>query len=146
MEVVDMIPTFNSRGVLPLGEHETTMEEIESRFGFTEDRKRQMIGLKEAMKNLEGAGVRQVWIDGSFVTKKPNPGDVDGCWDPVGVDPDLLDPVFLDFTDFGKAMKDKYGVDFYPNVVEAGSGQVFSRFFQSDRNQNPRGILTIKFE
>jgi hypothetical protein len=146
MEVVDMIPAFNSRGVLPPGEYETNMKEIESRLGFNDDRKRRVIRLKEAIDNLQQAGVRQVWIDGSFVTSKANPADIDGCWDPVGVNADLLDPVFLDFSDFGRAMKEKYGIDFYPNVVEAGSGKIFSRFFQYDRNQQPRGILTIKFE
>lgn len=141
-----MIPAFNSWGALPPGEYETNMTEIEARFGFNDYRKRQMVGLKDAITNLKQAGVRQVWIGGSFVSRKPNPGDIDGCWDPVGVDADLLDPVFLDFKDHGIAMKEKYGVDFYPNVVEAGSGQIFSRFFQYDRNNRSRGILTIKFE
>jgi hypothetical protein len=139
-----MIPIFNSRGSLPPGVHETSMAEIEDRLAFNEHRKRMVQGLKQVVKNLGAAGVNRVWVDGSFVTNKPEPGDIDGCWDPAGVDPDLLDPVLLDFEQGRAAMKEKYGVDFFPNVVEASSGKIFYRFFQYDRDRVQRGILLLK--
>jgi len=138
-----MIPSFDAGGSLPPGVHETTMAELEGRLAFNGHRRRLVGGLKQAVENLEAAGARRVWIDGSFVTDKPEPADIDGCWDPAGVDPDLLDPVLLDFKEFRAAMKGKYGVDFFPNVIEGASGKVFYRFFQYDRDQAQRGILLL---
>ena len=138
-----MIPPFNSRGTLPRGVHGTTMVEIESRLGFDDHRRHLVQGLKRAVANLDAAGVRRVWIDGGFVTDQPDPADIDGCWDAAGVNPDLLDPVLLDLDDFRTAMKQKYGVDFFPSVVEGASGKVFYRFFQYGRDLQPRGILLL---
>jgi len=138
-----MIPAFDSRGSLPPGVYETTLAEIEERFGFNDHRKCLNEGLKEAIITLQSAGVRRVWIDGSFVTNKPDPDDVDGGWDPVGADLDVLDPVLLEFARSRGAMKEKYGVDFFPNVVEGESGKLFYRFFQYDRDLHQRGILLL---
>jgi hypothetical protein len=115
------------------------MAEIESRLAFSDHRRRLVEGLKRALENLQAAGVRHVWIDGSLVTNKPKPADIDGCWDPVGVDPDLLD-----FHGYRATMKAKYGVDFFPNVIDGASGKIFFRFFQYDHDQAPRGILLLK--
>jgi hypothetical protein len=139
-----MIPKFNGRGSLPPGVNETTMAEMEDRLAFNEHRKVLVEGLKRVVENLRLAGVRRLWVDGSFVTNKPYPGDIDGCWESAGVDPDLLDPVLLDFEQGRAAMKEKFGVDFFPNVVEGATGKIFYRFFQYDRNQAPRGILLLK--
>ena len=37
-------------------------------------------GLMKALINLAEAGVKKVYIDGSFVTDKDYPKDIDGCW------------------------------------------------------------------
>lgn len=76
------------------------------------------------MRNLQAAGVRRVFIDGSFVTTKANPNDIDGCWEwNEDVDLDLPDPVFLNFSRKRQAMKEKYRVDFFlATWVEVGSG------------------------
>ena len=139
-----MTPGFDPPGFSATGGSETTLAEIDERLGFNHHRRRLVQGLRRAIRNLKAAGVQRVWVDGSFVTSKPKPGDVDGCWDPTGVDPAQLDPVLLDFDNSGAAMKARYGVDFFPNVVEGASGKVFYRFFQYDRNQHRRGILLLK--
>lgn len=75
------------------------------------------------------AGVKIIWIDGSFVTSKENPNDIDGCWEytPL-VNQDKLDSVFLGSR---KEMKNKYGLDFFiANIVEMGSGLPFPKFFK----------------
>ncbi len=43
-------------------------------------------------------------------------------------------------------MKEKYGVEFFPNIVEGDSGQYFYKFFQRNRSIEPKGILLISFE
>ena len=48
-----------------------------------------------------------MYIDGSFVTVKREPGDYDACWDIDGVNAEALDLVFLDFSGRRAAQKGK---------------------------------------
>ena len=85
-------------------------------------------------------------INGSFVTKKLEPGDYDLCWSIDGVAPERLDPVLLDFSPAGRlAMKAKYRGDLFPaEVPESASGKAFLDFFQTDkRNGKPKGIVLL---
>ena len=140
-----MIPQLNAVGELPPGVYETTLDEIETVFANTLKRKILFEGLKRALENLKTAKVYRVFIDGSFVTEKAEPNDVDGCWEwHQDVDLNKLDPVFLNFAYQRQAMKEKYGVDFFiANWVEATSGKTFLDFFQQNRFSEPKGILVI---
>ena len=95
------------------------------------------------MDLLEAAGCRRLWLNGSFVTSKEEPGDFDACWDEYGVDLDGLDPIFFDFADGRAAQKARFGGEFFPNVVETGSGLAFSEFFQNERDTGRKGIVVI---
>ena len=80
-----MIPAFDpTTGALPPGDHRATLEEIGSRFGFTPRRRWLLKGLRAAVAAFWTAGIEEIFIDGSFCTEKPDPGDVDGYW----VEPD----------------------------------------------------------
>jgi hypothetical protein len=99
-------------------------------------------GLKRASKALSAAECRTIYVDGSFVSGKPNPNDYDVCWDPAGVDPAKLDPVFLDFSNKRANQKAKYLGEFFPFSAEAAPGKTFLEFFQTDRFTGARkGIL-----
>jgi hypothetical protein len=51
-----------------------------------EPRRRQLIdGLTEGLSVLAESGCQQVWLNGSFVTSKEEPGDFDCVWDTAGV-------------------------------------------------------------
>jgi hypothetical protein len=104
-----------------------------------------MHGLENAAENLHAAGVQMIWIDGSFVTSKKEPNDVDGCWEYTErVDLARLDAVFL--AESRTPMKMKYRVEFFPAfVIEAGSGLPFPKFFQVNRDGDPKGILVVSF-
>jgi len=140
-----MIPSPNVSGELPPGIHAATLDEIEAVFATTFRRLTLFDGLRRAVQNLKAAGVRRVFIDGSFVTTKAEPNDIDGCWEWHNeVDLDRLDPVFLDFSRQRQAMQGKYGVDFFiANWVEAGSGLTFLEFFQHNRSDEPKGIVML---
>ena len=74
------IPPFNQHGLLPPGIHPATLEEVVQKFGFSS--KRQDLierGLKPVVERLKALGVREVYLNGSFTTSKPSPGDIDGC-------------------------------------------------------------------
>lgn len=136
------IPALNDSGELPPGEHNASLDEIEDRFGRANERRRELMrGLRAAAANLIEARVRKLWIDGSFVTRKQNPKDIDGVWEThAQIDLTVIDPVFL-----GKreAMKKKYGLDFFPDVIEVGSGLPFPAFFRRNRDGEPKGILVV---
>lgn len=143
--VVSWIPAFQTDGNLPPGVHWGVWSEIEVRFGHSHHRRGLLRGLREAAEHLLRAGCKTVFIDGSFVTAKEQPGDFDACWDVDGVDPDGLDPVFFDFDNGRAAQKARFGGEFFPAQLPEGlSGKTFLEFFQSDRDTgNPKGIVGI---
>lgn len=118
--IVSMIPPYDHRGNLPPGVHESAWEELENRFGWNSHRQELIRGLRAALSALRAAGCRTVFVNGSFVTAKDWPADFDGCWDIDGVDPALLDPVLLDFSEGRRAQKAKYRGELFP--VEPSQG------------------------
>jgi hypothetical protein len=140
-----MIPEL-VKGNLPEGIHKCTIKEIEERFTFSDRRKELFSGLKQAVNNLDKAGVERVYIDGSFVTSKQEPVDIDGCWDAnSSINMDVLDQVFLNFDNNREAMKTNFGVDFFVSqTIENSSGVPFVEFFQTDRDGIKRGILLVE--
>ena len=131
--------------VLPPGIHPATLSEVEARFATNLKRREQFRGLVAALANLRGAGCGHVFLDGSYMTAKPRPGDFDACWDPRGVDPALLDPVLLTFGDHRAEQKAKYKGEFFPSTTPADViGTIFIEFFQVDRFTGARkGIVAI---
>ena len=138
------IPAVQPNGELPPGEHQASLDEVEARYGVSTDcRKLLMRGLRKAASNFELSGVSTLWINGSFITDKEEPNDIDGCWEYTpAVDTKKLDRVFLGTR---KEMQNKYGLDFFiANIVEAGSGLPFPKFFQVNRDGDPKGIIVVK--
>lgn len=138
------IPEFDQRGELPPGEYSVKIEEVSERFGKSSPRRvALMAGLNNAIENFRHAGVKKIWIDGSFVTSKFEPNDIDGCWEyDEGVDLKILDQVFLQRSRL--PMKAKYGLEFFPaSIIEGDTGLPFPRFFQLNREAQPKGILVV---
>ena len=75
------IPSFTRNGVLPEGVHVCTMEELRLRFGRFQDSDRRVDlfnRLEQLVADLRKSGLfPALVIDGSFVTTKPVPQDVD---------------------------------------------------------------------
>jgi hypothetical protein len=141
-----LIPDFEANGNLPAGVHKTTWNELSKRFGRSGHRKNLLEGLAAALGSLAAAGCRAVYINGSFVTRKPKPGDYDLCWSIDGVVPERLDPILLDFSPRGRhAMNAKYRGDLFPaEVPEGASGKAFLDFFQTDMiTGKPKGIVLM---
>jgi hypothetical protein len=138
------IPALQENGELPPGEHQASLDEIELIYGISNDRRKLLMrGLRDAANNFELSGVKTIWIDGSFITDKEEPNDIDGCWAyQPEVNRETLDPVFLGSR---KEMKDKYGLDFFiASIIEMGSGLPFPKFFQVNRDGTKKGIIVIK--
>jgi hypothetical protein len=144
---VEMI-AFDASGKLPPGIHETTWKHFCEHFGVNPRRVELLVSLKPALDVLASAGCETVYIDGSFVTTKPDPGDIDVCWDPSSVDIDYLnqaEPSFFDFRYGRAAQKTKYQAEFFPSSMMATDiGKVFLEFFQLDKETgNSKGIVAI---
>ena len=89
-----------------------------------------------------------MYIDGSFVTIKHEPGDYDACWGIDGVNVDELDSAFLDFSKGRAAQKRKYRGEFFPaQMTEGASGKVFLEFFQTDKETaKPKGLVGLNLK
>jgi hypothetical protein len=143
-----MIPAFTDEGFLPEGIHETSWDELQTRYGTTAHRKRLLAGLRHALSDLALAGCKAVYIDGSFITTKATPGDFDACWDEEDVDWDALDETLLTFDNARAAQKLKYSGELFPMTAHADPwGNRFIDFFQVDKyTQQPKGILKLSLE
>ncbi len=73
------IPDFIDKYHLPPGEHECTLKEIEERFLVSEQRQKVWKEFNSLIDRMGSLGIspNKVVIDGSFVTGRENPGDVD---------------------------------------------------------------------
>jgi len=143
-----MLPKFNRSGGLPAGIHWATWQEIQSRFAFSSRRRQLLGGLRVALKELERVGCRKVYIDGSFVTIKREPGDYDVCWDIDGVDFEALNSIFLDFSNGRAAQKREFLGEFFPaQTTEGVSGKAFLDFFQTDKETGrSKGIVGLRLQ
>lgn len=106
-----------------------------------------MDGLGMALHMLKLAGCGTVYVDGSFVTTKPAPGDFDVCWDVDGVAVELIPPLFFNFDADRAAQKAQFGGEFFPaQLPEGESGVLFLDFFQRDRDGRLKGIVALDLE
>jgi len=148
--VVKMIPELvplpgSPWAVLPPGEHAASLREVAAAFATNVWRRTLFDGLVLASGKLRLAGCPTVYLDGSYVTGKPRPGDFDACWDPTGVDPTKLDPVFRQFANGRAAQKAKFKGEFFPSsMMCADVGREFLDFFKLDRfTGKQKGIISI---
>ena len=73
-----MIPKFDENGYLPSGVHLASLDEIEARFGRqSEIRRVEMQSLRWLADLARKAGVLRLIVNGSFVTERLEPNDVD---------------------------------------------------------------------
>lgn len=140
-----MIPAFRE-GRLPPGVHKATLEELRDKLGWGQRRKNLIDGLEMALRLMANCGIEQVYLDGSFVTDKNRPGDIDGCYDvPLGANLGSMYPIWpwtRPNRDISKAM---FGVELAPTRAPATpSGEPFISFFQKDRQGRRRGIVSIE--
>jgi hypothetical protein len=144
-----MIPQFSEDGLLPPGVHETDLEELREKMGWSRKRQELLEGLEEALELMASCRVERVYLDGSFVTDKDRPNDIDGCYDlaedVTAEDLKRLAPIFPPNPSNRAEAKRRFGVDLFPAAAtELGSGQPFLRFFQTDREGRERGVLSVE--
>jgi hypothetical protein len=128
-----MIPPFQTNGNLPPGIHDATWTEITTHFGHTPHRLRLLAGLLDAAQALHQAGSQWILVNGSFVTSKTQPNDIDACYDDSNLDYVLLEqlePSLVDFSNRRAAQKTRFHCEFFPaRAVADSAGRQFQDFF-----------------
>jgi hypothetical protein len=72
------IPAFRPDGYLPVGVHVATEGEVAERFGRSTERRRSLMArIAGWLQIARAVRARRFVLDGSFVTIKPDPNDVD---------------------------------------------------------------------
>jgi hypothetical protein len=73
-----LLPQFRTDCYLPDGLHNATEAELTFRFGSATSRRRRLVlRLRRWLFLARDIGAHRLLIDGSFVTAKPEPGDID---------------------------------------------------------------------
>ncbi len=139
------IPKFNTYGLLPPGIHPATMGEVEVTLAFSAKR-RSLIedGLKPVAKELVKMGVSELYVDGSFVTEKPSPDDVDGF-----VLAESTSDLYRDVAGEWERWKGQYRMDVFPAATDMnneGSRSYFEELFGHTKGEPPqaKGLLKLK--
>lgn len=131
-----MIPPFNEDGYLPPGIYRATLEEIATRFGQeSELRQAQMESLRWLIDLARRAGIQRIVVNGSFVTDKLEPNDVDCVL--------LIEPAFP--SDAVAEAELLAGLPFINlELVDAEGFQQFTeRTFATDRDFVPKGMVEV---
>lgn len=141
-----MLPAFDpATGYLPPGEHTSDWAEFSARFGWNVRRRRLLTGLRRLAINLRDAGCTFFLVDGSFVTASAKPKDYDACCDFSGINVGKVDLRIFDF-DNRSEMKAEYFGEVFPEHYVADGRYTFREFFQSDRDDVPKGIVRLLIE
>jgi hypothetical protein len=139
------VTNLKKSGLLPAGTHFATWEELKDKFGFNKHRLKLLEGLKQGLQVLIKYGCKEVYVDGSFVTDKPLPNDIDVCYDNTHMNwkKFITDhPEFNDSKNGNAIQKTKYQSEFYAfNAYE----DYILLFFQFDKSNNSKGIVKISY-
>lgn len=132
-------------GYLPPGVHFATLEQVEEVFGVGVKRRKIMDNLRMTLSELGELGVRQVWLDGSFVTSKWRPSDVDVIYKPPpGARTETWGHLAFSNHD---ALKADRMVDLWPHPspqsLPGGGEEPLLAWFQRDRNNQPKGLVAV---
>ncbi len=146
-----MIPRVGVGGYLPAGVHPAIWREFESRYDVTPRRHTLLQGLQAALGELRMAGCLQVYVGGSFLTSKPDPNDIDCCFDYAhDLDwPRLAAADLLSTGDDCAAQRARYGCEFhFANMAITMFGPIqatitFLEFYQRNADGESVGILAL---
>ena len=132
---------FNEYGILNPGIHKMTWEEFSKTFNKSLRREILLIGLEKIYHILRNIGATHIYIDGSFVTNKLDPGDWDACFD-------APEYVLYEIRELPnrKKIKELYGGDLFYVGSEADEyGTKYLDFFQQIRGSSvlKKGIVEL---
>lgn len=180
----DVLPQFDKKGLLPVGDYALTIEQLLASHLVTgtgnpsatwdsQWRKQLVINLDQLVHQLNLVGIRDIFVDGSFVENKDHPNDIDGYFEvdtkyfasgEFQRDINAIDPFRVWTWDRADRQPDpnsakmqlpmwhRYRVELYPHctgilsgiVDEFGNNLTFPAAFRKSRqHHSPKGIVKI---
>lgn len=136
-----VLPALTSQGFLPPGLHRCNWDDLVARFGQGTRRQELLKPMQQILQLAAQHGADFVYLGGSFVTSKPEPGDFDMTWRVSGQRLKELEteaPLLVD----RKLQKETLGGELmatYPN--SPGDGVL--GFLQKTRSGRPVGVAQI---
>jgi hypothetical protein len=131
-----LIPPFDERGQLPPGIHPTTLAEVLEHFGVgSESREACAQSLQWLAPICRLAGIERLLINGSFVSSRAEPGDVD-CVLVAGED-------FMAESDAARAIRIGLPYLSLQVVASAEEFEFFVDLFSTDRSGSAKGLVEI---
>lgn len=151
---------FNEEGCLPFGVYEMSLEEFEEIFSKNQSSRRQLIMkyYKEHINKIRNLPYYlNHWIDGSYVTSKENPNDIDTFTEFDGVKVDQNDDKALvedliynaplrTHNTCHSFMVYKYPESYtkeYEKYLETKSKTLIMLFGRNKETNNPKGIVKL---
>lgn len=141
-----MIPDFDENGNLPPGFYKVTPEEIFDRFCKPQFRARNQRGekLRYLLDEIQNYAKR-IYIDGSFVTEKLAPSDVDVIIvlpDGFDYESHAGDRLHMIHSNKGNNHLDIF---FYKEKFQEDKIQEMIEYYTNDKDENPKGIIFVEF-
>ncbi|QFY42962.1 hypothetical protein F6R98_10340 [Candidatus Methylospira mobilis] len=123
------IPQMNEKGLLPVGVHSCTLDEAESVLCWNDHRASLWCKLGDVLNEFRAQSFPRapLFVDGSYVTDKPIPSDVELLIDLRSADDLIAGKVVLYCQRNHLRLRTDMLVDFYP-VLQGGND--FASFFQ----------------
>lgn len=137
-----VIPEFDEMGNLPPGVHNATLEEVQIRFAITSHRQSLFEALSKVIDILRNANCSEVYLNGSYITHKAEPGDYDLVYEPAGM-AETDDWGALLRLEMDERKKLHYG-DIFIHMPSPPAFMNYITFWQTDRDDNPKGIIRIE--
>ena len=140
-----MLPEFNKYGNLPAGIYKSSITCIEKRFGLNSKKR---ISLFNDFRNfLEilspfNKYIKRLILDGSFVTSKETPGDIDCIM--VIENNFRFTPEIVEELSNSKRLYKLYNIHlfmFEEKNIESCRGML--NFFSKDKDLKPKGIIEV---
>lgn len=134
-----MLPDLAESGYLPPGIHQTDIVEVRRRFGSNDTRKALLANLDDFLELVRSVGAKRLILDGSFVTVKEDPADIDL----ILVLPDSFDTTTREARILLES-RVQFNIHLFP-VRERDDEfvQHWIAFFGQDRNAVPRGLVEV---
>lgn len=118
------------------------MADVQTRFAYNRKRRKLFQALEKVISILRECQCPEVFLDGSFITKKEEPGDYDLCYEPTGiVATDNLRTFFIT----RETRKEEYLGDIFVRMPQPPYFVDYVESWQTDKRQDDvrKGILRI---
>jgi hypothetical protein len=139
------IPPFRPDGYLPEGIHQATEAEVTFRFGTPSRRRRRLtLRLRRWIELGRAVGAKRLLVDGSFVTDKPEPNDLDAVLLVPENFPDLVAQGLEAAVELDEMFLSRQPEELFPaedDAVWRGWCEFFSRTREAD--QRRKGLVEI---